>query len=180
LAAHPQAPNRCANLQTWINACCTMTNLSYQWIHRPLLASLCELRPDKSLESQPPAHRAYPPFELWALRVGSRPESLRAGSCPGGRSQSAGGGFNFQLRPAKKQRDASKGRKLKTQLINPPVKRSFTNSPLRTFSHNPLFHNSIVPLFPPGLRPYGPEANCERSEPVYGFLPPNSEISAFR
>ena len=25
-------------------------------------------------------------------------------------------------------------------------------------------HHSIVPLFPPGRRPYGPEANCERSE----------------
>jgi len=29
---------------------------------------------------------------------------------------------------------------------------------------NPLLQSSIVPSFPPGRRPYGPEANCERSE----------------
>jgi hypothetical protein len=33
------------------------------------------------------------------------------------RSQSAGGGFNFLLSPAKKQRDASKGRNLKTYTL---------------------------------------------------------------
>jgi hypothetical protein len=103
-----------------------MTTLSYGWIRCPLQASLCELLPGMSLESQPSAHRndrAYAP------------------------------------------------------IINPPVKSSFTNRALRTFSLNPMIHIFIAPLFPAERKPYGPEANCERSKPVYGFLPPNPDLS---
>ncbi len=40
-----------------------------------------------------------------------------------------------------------------------------TNSPLFAVTYLlPYFHYSIVPSFPPGRRPYGPEANCERNE----------------
>jgi len=52
-----------------------------------------------------------------------------------------------------------------------PTKRNFTITQLSIFSlsrrlsepeaHNPIFQCSNIPTFPPGRRPYGPEANCE-------------------
>ena len=61
-----------------------------------------------------------------------------------------------------------------------PLKRNFTITQLSIFSvsrrlseleaQNPIFQCSNIPTFPPGRRPYGPEANCERSELTFEFV----------